>query len=195
MSDGPDLWRAVLPLVAALEALPANYYIGGSVASSFAGIARSTQDADLVADLRPSHAAALAATLEETYYVDHERIARAIEGRRSFNAIHLTTAFKVDVFVAGDSPFAREALERRIAILVPGAGRALYFPSAEDIVLQKLQWFRDGGGVSERQWYDLQGVLRLQKQALDFAYLRSWAERLGLAELLLRALDEAGLSG
>jgi hypothetical protein len=195
MSDRPDLWRAVLPLVHVLEALPARYYIGGSVASSFAGIARSTQDADLVADLRPAHAAALAATLEGTYYVDRERIARAIQGQRSFNAIHLTTAFKVDVFVAGDSSFAREALERRIAILVPGVDRALYFASAEDIVLQKLLWFREGGGVSERQWYDLQGVLRLQARALDFAYLRSWAKQLGLGELLQRALDEAGLAG
>lgn len=165
------------------------------MASSFTGIARFTQDADLVAELRPAHAQALASTLEPAYYVDRERIARAIVGRRSFNAIHLATVFKVDVFVAADSAFAREAFERRVEIRVPDLGRALYFSSAEDIVLQKLQWFTEGGGVSERQWYDLQGVLRLQRQALDLAYLQSWAVRLGLAELLRRALDEAGLGG
>jgi hypothetical protein len=54
MSGEPDLWQAVLPVVDALEALPAEYYIGGSVASSFTGIARFTQDADLVADLTGS---------------------------------------------------------------------------------------------------------------------------------------------
>jgi len=195
MSGDQDLWQAVLPVVNAFEALSAKYYIGGSVASSFAGIARFTQDADLVADLRPAHAVALAERLQGSYYIDHERIAQAIVGRRSFNAIHLATAFKVDVFVVGASPFAREALARRVAIRVPDLGRVLYFSSAEDIVLQKLQWFADGGGVSDRQWHDLQGVLRVQGRTLNLDYLRTWASRIGLAELLLRALDEAGLGG
>jgi len=195
MSSESDLWQAVLPVVDALEALPVEYYIGGSVASSFTGIARFTQDADLVADLFPAHTVALAARLQGGYYVDRERIAQAIVGRRSFNAIHLATALKVDVFVTGDTPFAREALARRIAIRVPDLGRVLYFSSAEDIVLQKLQWFEDGGGVSDRQWHDLQGVLRVQRQTLDLDYLRNWGERLGLAKLLQRALDEAGLGG
>jgi hypothetical protein len=195
MSAEADLWQAVLPVVDALEALQAEYYIGGSIASSFAGIARFTQDADLVADLRPAHAVALAERLQGSYYVDHERIAGAIVGRRSFNAIHLATTFKVDVFVVGDSPFAREALARRVAIRIPDLGRSLYFSSAEDIVLQKLQWFADGGGVSDRQWHDLQGVLRVQGPTLDLDYLGTWASRLGLAELFLRALAEAGLGG
>jgi hypothetical protein len=195
MNSSSGLWQAVVPVIDALEALPARYYIGGSVASSFTGIARFTQDADLVADLRPAHLKTLATTLEGNYYVDRERIARAIQGRRSFNAIHLATTFKVDVFVAEDSPFARESLNRRVEIHVPDLGRALYFSSAEDIVLQKLRWFTEGGGVSERQWYDLQGVLRLQRQGLDLGYLRRWAEQLGLAELLEKAFDEAGLGG
>jgi hypothetical protein len=193
MSSDSDLWQAVVPVVDALEALPVSYYIGGSVASSFAGVARFTQDADLVADLRPAHAVALAARLEGSYYVDRERIAQAIVAQRSFNAIHLATTFKVDVFVAGESRFAREALARRVAIHVPDLDRALHFSSAEDIVLHKLQWFAEGGGVSDRQWHDLQGVLRVQRRQLDLSYLRIWAERLALAELLRRALDEAGL--
>jgi hypothetical protein len=51
------------------------------------------------------------------------------------------------------------------------------------------------GAVSDRQWYDLQGVLRLQAHGLDLAYLRHWATVLGVGTLLQRALDEAGLSG
>jgi len=195
MAHDSVLWQAVLPVVDALAALPASYYIGGSVASSFAGIARFTQDADLVADLRPPHAVPLAERLEGAYYVDRERIARAIVDQRSFNAIHLHTAFKVDVFVAGDAPFAREALERRIAIRVPDLGRSLDFSSAEDIVLHKLQWFAQARGVSDVQWQDVQGILRLQRQGLDHAYLQLWAEQLGLADLLRRALDDAGVSG
>lgn len=56
MIPNPDLWKAVLPVIDALEALGVPYHVGGSVASSFVGIARATQDADLIADLRPEHA-------------------------------------------------------------------------------------------------------------------------------------------
>jgi len=79
-----------------------------------------------------------------------------------------------------------------VSLKVPGLGRSLWFSSPEDIVLHKLLWYADGGGVSDRQWYDLQGVLRLQGPRLDLPYLHTWAESLGIADLLTRALKEAG---
>jgi hypothetical protein len=192
MIGSPDLWTALLPVVDTLEALDVPYHVGGSVASSFTGIARATQDADIVADLRPAHAAPLVQALQETYYIDQERVDQAIRGRRSFNAIHLPTMYKVDVFISKDTPFARENMERRVSLEVPGLGRSLWFSSPEDIVLHKLLWYSAGGGVSDRQWYDLQGVLRLRRGRLDLAYLRTWAATLGVADLLGRALLEAG---
>jgi hypothetical protein len=193
MIGSSDLWPALLPVVEALEKLGVPYHVGGSVASSFVGIARATQDADLVADLRPLHAAPFAQALAGKYYADPERIDHAIRVRRSFNVIHLETMYKVDVFVSKDTPFARENMARHTALEVPGLGRALYFSSPEDIVLHKLLWYAEGGGVSDRQWYDLQGVLRLRGRTLDLTYLQSWAERLGVAGLLDQALREAGL--
>lgn len=193
MIDSPDLWRALLPVVETLEALGVPFHVGGSVASSFTGISRATQDADLVAELRPEHAAPFAAALQGAYYADAERIKQGIRSRRSFNVIHLPTMYKVDVFVQQDTPFARENMARRVELEVPGLGRTLPFSSPEDIVLHKLLWYEQGGGVSDRQWYDLQGVLRLQRERLDREYLASWAERLGVEELLQRALREAGL--
>jgi hypothetical protein len=188
-----DLWTALLPVIEALEALGVRYHVGGSVASSFVGIARATQDADLVADLRPEHAVPLAQTLAGTYYADEERISQAIRSRRSFNLIHLETAYKIDVFISKDTSFARAAMARHVARTIPSLERTLYFASPEDIVLNKLLWYADGGGVSDRQWYDIQGVLRLQAKALDFAYLRTWADGIGVSDLLQRALAEAGL--
>jgi hypothetical protein len=188
-----DLWTAVLPVVDALEALGVPYHVGGSIASSFLGIARATQDADLVTDLRPEHAAPLAQALTGTFYADPERIAQAIRSRRSFNVIHLGTAYKVDVFVSKDTSSALGNMARRVTREVPGLNRSLYFSSAEDIVLHKLLWYAEGGGVSDRHWYDLQGVLRLQVKTLDRDYLRLWADRLGVTELLQRAVEEAGL--
>jgi hypothetical protein len=100
--------------------------------------------------------------------------------------------YKVDVFVLKDTPFARENMARRIQIEVPGLERSLWFASPEDIVLHKLLWYSEGGGVSDRQWYDLQGVLRIQRNVLDRDYLRRWADRLEVSDLLQRALEEAG---
>jgi hypothetical protein len=194
MTTNRELWDALLPVVEALGALDVPYYVDGSVASSVSGVARATLDVDLVAALPLQHAEPLAAALAPHYYVDVEMIQQAVRRCSSFNVIHLITMFKVDVFVPEDTPFARANMLRRVALEVPELGRTLYFCTPEDIVLHKLLWYRAGSGVSDRQWYDLQGVLRLQAQGLDLAYLRRWAEEVGMSALLHRALEEAGLS-
>ena len=61
-------------------------------------------------------------------------------------------------------------------------------------MLAKLQWYRDGGWVSDRQWNDVLGVLKVQGPALDRAYLAEWARELGLTDLLRRAYNDAGLA-
>ena len=67
------------------------------------------------------------------------------------------------------------------------------FCSAEDIVLQKLRWFRKGGGISDSQWNDLLSVLKVHAHTLDYDYLRHWAAELGVDDLLIRAFDDAGV--
>jgi len=88
-----------LLVIDALEKLGVRYLIGGSLASAIYGVPRATMDADLVADLRVEHAEALARALADAFYVDAEMIRDAVRQQRSFNVIHLETAFKVDVFV------------------------------------------------------------------------------------------------
>ena len=63
--------------------------------------------------------------------------------------------------------------------------------SAEDVILRKLQWYEEGGRVSERQWKDVLGVLKTQGNRLDAAYLEEWARRLGLFDLLTKARSES----
>jgi hypothetical protein len=193
MAANPELWDALLPVVDVLEALDITYCIGGSVASSFSGVARATLDVDLVADLHPEHAAPLADALTRDYYLDVDMMREAISRRHTFNVIHLATMFKIDVFVMEATAFAQANMARRVAFEVPDLGRTFYFTSPEDIVLHKLLWYVMGGEVSNRQWYDLQGVLRLQADRLDLAYMQRWADVLGLSDILRRALEEAGL--
>jgi hypothetical protein len=178
-----------------LDDLAIPYLLGGSLASSLHGIPRSTEDADLVADLRPEHIAPLVAAFRPSFYIDDERVADAIRRRASFNIIHLATMIKVDLFVLKGDPLSRQEMDRRQRIQISGAeGMQLPVATAEDIILQKLAWFRLGGGVSERQWNDLLGVLKVRKGGLDLPYLEHWAAELEVGDLLSRAFSESGNS-
>jgi len=179
-----------------LEKLGIVYWIGGSVASSIYGIPRSTQDVDFVAELKEEHVEELVAALEAEFYIDSDVVRRAIRSRRSFNVIHLDTMYKADIFVLGTDHHAQEEKQRR-RIEPLGSGPdapTAYFCSPEDIVLQKLRWFRKGGGISERQWDDLLSVLKVQANALDYDYLKRWAADLALSDLLEKAFDDAGIN-
>ncbi len=189
-----EAFEACLAVIRAFEKWHVDYLVGGSLASSFHGTPRSTNDADLVADLRPAHAALLATELESGFYVDASRIRSAVRNRSSFNVIFLKTMFKVDVFVLKDDPLAREEMRRRQRVVIDEAsGETVDVATAEDTVLQKLAWYKIGGETSERQWHDLLGVLKVRSHVLDGRYLERWAVHLDVRDLLSRALQEAGI--
>jgi len=188
----PEPIAVALLVIEALEALDVPYLIGGSLASAVHGVARATVDTDLVADLRLEHAEPLAQALSDAFYVDAESIRDAVRRRSSFNVIHLETMFKVDVFVRKQRPFDQAQFERRAAqVVATDPERTAYVTSPEDIVLVKLEWFRIGGEVSDRQWRDVLGVLKVQGERVDLMYLRRWAAALGVADLLEKVLTAA----
>lgn len=188
-----DVLKALIPVVEALECLGVAYQIGGSVASSVYGVPRATIDVDLVADLGPEHVSPLMAFLQDQYYISPEAIYEALHRRSSFNLVHLETMVKIDVFVLRPEPYEQEAFRRsrRDTLTTEESAREFSLSSPEDIILHKLAWFRMSGEVSDRHWGDVMGVIRVQADALDFAYLRRWAAVLGLADLLERAIREA----
>lgn len=185
--------HVTLQVAQALEILGIPYFIGGSLASAVHGVPRSTIDTDLVAVIRLEQAHLLAQALEKHFYVQVDDIREAIIYERSFNVIHLETFFKVDVFIAKTRPYDHEQLRRRIAHVVTiEPEQSMYIASAEDTVLAKLEWYRMGNGISDRQWSDILGVLKMQSDILDKAYMRHWAKELGVLDLLERALEDAG---
>jgi len=191
--QSPDTLVAVSPVVDALEDLGVAYYLGGSVVSSTYGLARSTLDVDLVADLAERHVQPFTDALKSAYYVDAHMISDAIARKSCFNVIHLATMFKVDVFAVKDRPYDRMALARirKDTLAVESAAAEFFLASPEDVVLNKLEWFRLGDEVSQRQWDDVIGVLKVQQARLDGAYLTEWATKLGVADLLQRAQEDA----
>ena len=178
--------RVTVLVTATLDALGIPYLVGGSLASSVHGVPRSTADVDLVADIGTRHVEALVSSLQEEFYVDDDMIQEAIRRRSSFNIIHLSTMYKVDIFIPRDEPFSAEELRR--AEPQDLGEHVVRVATAEDIVLEKLRWYGLGGEVSDQQWRDVLGVLCRSIDRMDRDYLRRWSQEIGVEDLLARAL-------
>lgn len=191
----PDILEVTFKVIAALEELKITYYIGGSLASSAFGVARSTLDVDIVTSMSPDQAAPLESLLKNEFYIDADSMASAIEQKSSFNLIHLESMFKIDIFILKPEPYGQQAFSRRREKSVSeDPAKKLYFPTAEDIILLKLDWHRRCDEISTQQWKDVLGVLKVQGGRLDLNYLLVWAKELMIVDLLQKALKEAGLT-
>lgn len=181
-----------LLVVQVLKDLDVPYAIGGSLASSWHGLSRTTFDSDIVAALESQHVQPFIARLRDAFYVDEGAMREAIARRRSFNLIHLQTMFKVDIFIPRNRRFDQMQLaNRRPYLVADDPERTAYFASAEDTILAKLEWYRLGGEISDRQWQDVLGIVKAQGDRLDWAYLRKQASGLHVADLLERLAGEA----
>jgi hypothetical protein len=185
--------EVTLLVTGVFEKLCVPYLIGGSLASTLYGMVRTTQDSDIIAQMRPEHIQSFVSALDSEFYVDQEMIAESVQRHSSFNIIHRETMFKVDVFIPSPRPFLRSQLSRaQVQTFTFESQMSARFASPEDTILSKLEWYRMGGEVSDRQWRDVLGVLKTRSGGLDLDYLREWAADLKVSDLLDRALKEAG---
>jgi hypothetical protein len=192
--DGP--LELTLRVVRMLDELGIAYVLGGSLASSLVGEPRATADIDLAIRIDLDQVSALVGALSRDFYISEEAVKDAVRRGTSFNAVHLESVTKVDLFVLGDDVLDRRQLERRVRVLVTeDPPQQLWIGSAEDQILRKLAWYRAGGQVSDRQWRDVIGILAVQSGRLDLEELRTAAEELGLSDLVERAIAEAGTDG
>lgn len=152
-------------------------------------------DVDFVSALELNQVESLVEKLKGSFFVDKEMIIDAIKTKSTFNLLHLDTMVKIDVFILKKSPYFQKAFERRKkdSIVEESTAVSVYLCSAEDVIINKILWFKDGNMISERQWLDILGVLKVQANSLDVYYLKKWAEELQIIDLLKKAFFESGM--
>jgi hypothetical protein len=166
------------------------YYITGGVAAIAHGEPRATIDLDVVISIDLADLPTLAANFEANgFYV--AGLADVMAGSlRCLNITHLETIENVDLMISGREEYDLIKFERRQLYTLSGS-EAVAIASPEDVIISKLVWRRES--QSDKQWRDILGILKVQREKLDFGYLREWVERFGLDKDWQRAKVEAGI--
>lgn len=177
--------QLVADVVSRLDADAIPHMLTGSIASSWYGEPRATQDLDVVIDPSVGALAHLVdGLLADRWYVDRDVALAASGDRTQFNAIG-PDAFKVDFIVRHDRPFSVTEFDRRRPADVLGS--QTFLPTLEDMVVAKLEWAQ--GTDSDRQLRDVTGMLKVAGTDIDLTYVEDWVQRLDLATSWKRAHD------
>lgn len=162
------------------------------MASSFHGAVRSTMDVDLVCELNKEQIPPFIESLGGDYYVSAPAVQEAVERKSCFNLIHLTTSFKVDIFVSRNRPFDLNSMQRaRLEQIADDPSLSVLIASAEDSIIAKLEWYQIGNRTSERQWDDVSRLIKLLGEQADVEYLNQAAASVGVSDLLRQLLEQA----
>jgi len=181
-----SLEEVVAFVSAKLQECKIPYMIVGSFASNIYGLARATQDADMVVEINATAIEKLGQALGEEFYFDLEAAKESLRLGVMFNAVHYVSGLKIDLIVLKNRPFGHEEFQRKK--LTNFAGGKCWFATAEDTILAKLEWSKMG--ESERQLNDAVNIAKVQKQNLDFTYLHRWADDLKVGDLLDKLMRE-----
>lgn len=177
------------------ESIGVHYRVVGSMASMAYGEPRLTIDVDMVAELTTEHIDALVAAFPDPdYYVSAQAAVDAVRRKAQFNIIHIPSGLKVDVIIPSQTEFT--AAERsRVRKIASSGEYSAWFASPEDVILNKLTYFRMSGGASQKHVRDIGGMIKLLGEKLDQAYIELWAEKLSVSnewQLVKQRLDQDG---
>jgi hypothetical protein len=148
-------------------------------------------DVDVVCELSEDQISLFINSFGDDFYISESAVRDAVRRKSCFNLIHMSTSFKVDVFISRGRPFDAEAMLRATSERL-GESRKIEVPiaSAEDIIISKLEWYRLTDETSQRQWDDVSRLVTLLGDSADVAYLHRAAASVGVADLLARLLQQ-----
>lgn len=116
---------------------------------------------------------------------------RAVSRKGQFNVIHPASGLKVDVMVPTEDSFNRSRFAR-VRRLRPFPDYDALFASPEDVILKKMEYYREGG--SEKHLRDIAGILKISGEQIDVTYIDEWSSRLELSEIWTKVRRAAGLA-
>ncbi len=172
--------EAVLAIIDVLEATSIPYMVVGSLSTNLYGIPRSTKDADFVVQLDPGDLQAIAPRFAPAFRFDPQVSFETVTGTTRYILDTVEGVFRVELFLLSDDPHDQERFRRRVRSRV--LGRDTYVPTAEDVVITKLRWSRQGKRARDLE--DTRGVLSVQRDSLDWDYVYHWCNQHGTRELL-----------
>ncbi|HYE20689.1 MAG TPA: hypothetical protein VEA69_19740 [Tepidisphaeraceae bacterium] len=175
----------MLQVAEALETLDVQYMLVGSFSSNAYGIPRSTFDADFVIEATTIDFGALARALGPDLNVEQQLQLETVTGRSRYVARHTAVDFTVELFLLDEDPHNAERFARRRRSNM--FGRPVWLPTAEDVVIQKLRWY--GRARRHKDYDDVKDVLAVQRDNLDFDYIRAWCDRHGTRAILEELLQ------
>jgi hypothetical protein len=178
-------------ITSALERAGVAYMLTGSFAGVHYGAPRATQDIDIVIEADSAVLKSFVQILErDQFYADVDSALEAQRRESMFNVIDRVTGWKIDLIIRKSRAFSKEEFRRRCAVDLEGI--RIFVASAEDIVIAKLEWAKQG--KSQRQIDDVVTILRLRRDALDHSYMEKWISTLELGEQWSAARLAAGMS-
>jgi len=153
------------------------FMLTGSFALAYYATPRMTRDLDIVLALAEKDVEQLVAAFTPDFYIDADAVRTAIRTERMFNVMHLESGIKVDLIVRKSSEYRQLELARRRRVEI--AGIQTWIVSPEDLILSKLAWALESGSELQRR-----DVRQLLAGTVETDYIRLWAHRLGVTDLL-----------
>lgn len=146
------------------------YLLVGSFSSNYWGIPRSTKDVDLVVELGGQPVQAITKHLDVRFQLQPQMSFESVTGTQRHILDIAGTQFQVELFRLSNDPHDRERFARRVN--VPWSGRRVALPTAEDVIVTKLRWLSHLR--RNKDWDDVQQVMSVQRDQLDWSYLQKW---------------------
>ena len=190
MSFADDVQGVALRLVDLLEEEGTPYAVMGGLAVVVFGIPRVTYDIDVTLSVDEAGLERFLARVADRGFDVEEHFARGfrdqLAGMEKIRIEHWTDhprRVEVDVFLV-TSEYQRHAFSRRVRARIED--RQMWVLTAADLILHKLVAGRP------KDLADIQNLLAVQGVP-DEDYLRGWARRLSVDDVLDTALEQAGL--
>lgn len=160
----------LLKVIKTLNQLKIPYMLTGGTVTNLYGRPRTTHDADFVVDIKKGQEEKFYRAFKDDFLIDRDSISQAIKKSYQFDMLAKKGLFKIDFWILKDTPFAKEEFKRRVKEKIAGVLTCVISP--EDFIITKLNLFKDWG--ASRHFEDVKGVYEVQKEKLDFEYLKKW---------------------